>query len=131
MLVDSGTSLTYMSSTMINSISSALYSMCSKRGCKGTQTSGSKTREHFCFNNPDLSTFPDIVITFNGGAVLSVKAKNYMWRPSDRDTSTYCLGLYSMSRNILGNNFMRDHDFIFNLNEHKIGIVEADISFFN
>lgn len=61
-----------------------------------------------------------------------------MWRPHDRDRSVYCLGIYSLGRNILGNNFMREyfiiiysHDFIFDLNNQTLGIVKSYISFFS
>lgn len=79
-------------------------------------------------------------MSFGNSVTISVKPYNYMWSPYGKFmTGKVCLGMYCnffiyfrypLNKNILGNNFMRGHDVIFDLEKKKIGFVEANISFF-
>lgn len=80
-------------------------------------------------------------MSFGNSVTISVKPFNYMWSPYGKFmTGKVCLGMYynynyffifryPLNKNILGNNFMRGHDVIFDLEKKKIGFVEANISF--
>ena len=84
-----------------------------------------------CFESTNSKKLNDIIyknlppmrIIFEKNGILIWKSNNYLSYINGK----FCLGILENNENnfILGNNFMYDYDFIFNIKEKKIGFIKS------
>ena len=79
--------------------------------------------------NKKLKLWPDIELIFDKKQ-LNLEPKNYFYKVSNNKA---CLGInnHSFPHIIIGSNFMRNYDFIFDKEKTRVGFVEANCSEFN
>lgn len=77
-------------------------------------------------SDADFDLFPVLSMTLEGGCVLEVKSRFYLYSIVDH---VYCLGINADPSTVIGSNLLRGHDAIFDLEEKRFGVVAADISF--
>ena len=76
-----------------------------------------------------ISTFwPNIVLKLDNNLLFNWNSVNYFYDNSKDDKYSACLGIkeHKYENIILGSNFMKGHDFIFDKDNQKLGFVAAD-----
>ncbi len=136
-IIDSGTTLSYFPANLYNEMEKQINIECSKIDkCLGDSFT---TQIGMCFKRKDnisfarfLESLPTITFIFENNTKYYWKPENYIYNYTETNSndnrSTHCIGLSSWYSDeiLLGSTFMHNHDIIFDLQENKIGLVEAN-----
>lgn len=137
-IIDSGSTITYIPQNIYNSFRNATEKFCSQPSrCLGTP---SITEAGVClslYQNINslqfLQSLPTFIFTFEGNVKYFWKPENYIFNytafkgDAKQSNLTFCFAITSSNHSfILGSNFMHNHDFIFDNENDRIGIVESD-----
>jgi len=124
-IVDSGTTFTYVPPEIWKGISETFESFCKDpEHCKGVRTHHSDD----CWeieDEKDLDTFPVFRITFKGGGTIHWRAHSYLFpKPPSKK---WCLAIDDNRKHdtVLGMSFMVQRDVIFDRTEDRVGFADA------
>lgn len=134
-IVDSGTTFTYLASTVYSAFWNEIENICSIDSfCRG-QRKSVYGEQHNCFRysvdefetlDEFFSTFPMVEIVIEGHRIpWYPKQYLYTWPDYPND---YCIGVYNNygGGSVLGAVFLRGHDVIFDRDNNMIGFAESD-----
>jgi hypothetical protein len=135
-IIDSGTTMTYFPPKKFQEIMKIILSKCEKsKKCGKLQKF-----ENFGYCTP-IDTDEDIAqlvengwgnLTFifeeNASFIWMPKNYHYIYRAKENDKFYLCLGFDEENRStiLLGTTFMHGYDFIFDKEQHRIGMIEAN-----
>ena len=133
-IVDSGTTFTYLTKKVFDAVVEGVKKYCSGEGkCDGEKVS--VYGEHMCFKHSSKK-YLDIHDFFNTFPSIKLVVEKILveWRPEyylfswPNTPDSYCLGFYSNGNggSVLGGNFMRGMDVVFDRTEKKIGFAQSD-----
>ncbi|CAG9330927.1 unnamed protein product [Blepharisma stoltei] len=133
-IVDSGTTYTYLTSSIYDPLWQAIENFCQGEGkCDGVRRHVNG-EGHVCYHYniekyPDLYHFFDTFPTIE----LTIGDINVAWLPEYYLSSwqdyqdIYCIGIYNTGGgSVLGGNFMRGQDVVFDRENDKIGFAESE-----
>ncbi len=136
-IIDSGTTMTYLPSSIYKDLEKAVSNFCSAPNrCMGAVKN---SNVGFCYKlneNINLVQFiesmPTFKFLFNDGVNYYLKPENYIFNYSDFNSKSegnvYCTGITSWDKNeiLLGTTWMHNHDIIFDMQHNKIGFAATE-----
>lgn len=133
-IIDSGTTFTYLSKKIYEPLWGAFENIClGSEFCDG-QTIRMSGEPYMCYfydhdKYPDIYDFFETFPTFTllvDNINVDWTPENYLFAWSD-SPETYCVGIYSSGHggNVLGGNFMRGMDVVFDRETNQIGFADS------
>ncbi|CAG9332788.1 unnamed protein product [Blepharisma stoltei] len=132
-IVDSGTTYTVFTSSIYDQLWSTIEDICEgEEFCDGEEKHIAG-EDNACYVY-DHKKYQDIYDFFETFPIITLLIDNINvdWMPEyylsawPDHPNVYCIGIYSGAENILGSNFMRGHDIVFDRKTDQIGFAASD-----
>jgi len=129
-LVDSGSTYSYIEKNLYSQLMQELHTHCKQKGnCKGSRYK-SKYQPHTCYRFYQSRGLFEFYKSFPK-LVFKAANKEFTWDPqyylSNIGDQVYCVGIYPQNEGVvLGANFMRGKEVIFDREQAKIGLVNSN-----